>query len=46
MGPGRLPRYLILIRWGDFRVDLIGRVQIIAAVALVLALVGWKILVF
>ena len=42
----RLPRYLILIRWGAFRVDLVGRNQVIAALTLVAAIVGLKILVF
>jgi hypothetical protein len=42
----RLPKYLILIRWGAFRVDLVGRIQVIAALALAAAIVGLKVLVF
>jgi len=42
----RLPRYLILIRWGAFRLDLVGRIQVIAALTLAAAIVGLKILVF
>jgi hypothetical protein len=42
----RLPKYLILIRWGAFRVDLVGRIQVIAALTLAAAIVGLKILVF
>ena len=42
----RLPRHVILIRWGAFRVDLVGRVQVTAAITLVAAIVGLKILVF
>ena len=29
MSVNRLPKYLILIRWGAFRVDLVGRMQVI-----------------
>jgi hypothetical protein len=42
----RLPKYLILIRWGAFRVDLVGRIQIITALTLAAVFVGLKILVF
>ena len=46
MSVNRLPKYLILIRWGAFRVDLVGRMQVIAALTLAAAIVGLKILVF
>ena len=46
MSLSRLPRYLILIRWGAFRLDLVGRIQVIAALTLAAAIVGLKILVF
>ena len=46
MSVNRLPKYLILIRWGAFRVDLVGRIQVIAALTLAAAIVGLKILVF
>jgi hypothetical protein len=36
----------VLIRWGTFRFDLVGRLPILAAVTLIAALVGVKILVF
>lgn len=42
----KLPKYAVLIRWGTFRIDLVGRLPILAAVTLVVALLGVKILVF
>lgn len=42
----KLPKYAALIRWGTFRFDLVGRLPILAAVTLIAALVGVKILVF
>ena len=46
MSVSRLPKYLILVRWGGFRVDLVGRTQVIAALTLAAAIIGLKILVF
>lgn len=46
MNADKLPRYLILIRWGTFRLDLVGRIQIIAVVTVVAATIGLKLLVF
>ncbi len=46
MNPERLPKYLVLIRWGSFRLDLVGRVQIIAAVTLVATFIGLKFYIF
>jgi hypothetical protein len=46
MDRAKLPKYAVLIRWGTFRVDLVGRLPILAAVTLIAALVGVKILVF
>jgi hypothetical protein len=46
VGVSRRPKYLILIRWGAFRVDLVGRIQVAAALTLAAAIVGLKILVF
>jgi hypothetical protein len=42
----KLPKYLILIRWDTFRLDLVGRAQIIGAIALAAALIGLKIFMF
>ena len=44
MTPEKLPKYVVLIRWGGFRLELIGRVQILAAAGIVGALVGIKLL--
>jgi hypothetical protein len=44
MNPERLPKYVVLIRWGTFRLDLVGRLQIIAAATLIASIVGLKIL--
>jgi hypothetical protein len=41
----KLPKY-VLIRWGTFRVDLVGRLPILAAATLIATLVGVKLLVF
>lgn len=46
MSSAKLPKYAVLIRWGTFRLDLVGRLPILAAVTLIAALVGRKILVF
>jgi hypothetical protein len=43
MIPEKLPKYLVLIRWGTFRLDLVGRLQIIAAATLIAAIVGLRI---
>jgi len=42
MSPSNLPRHSVFIRWGTFRLDLVGRVQIIAAVSFVMALFGLR----
>jgi hypothetical protein len=46
MNPDKLPKYAILIRWDTFRLDLVGRTQIIGAITLAAILIGLKILVF
>jgi len=46
MTPDKIPRYAVLIRWGTFRLDLVGRPQIIAAIMLLTALIGLKVFVF
>jgi hypothetical protein len=46
MIPQKLPKYAVLVRWGTFRLDLVGRVQIVGAVAIIAALIGLKVLVF
>lgn len=46
MIPEKLPKYVILIRWGTFRLDLVGRLQIIAALAAIAGLLGLKMLLF
>ncbi|MGB7101565.1 MAG: hypothetical protein WBD95_22710 [Xanthobacteraceae bacterium] len=43
MIPEKLPKYIVLIRWNAFRLDLVGRFQIIAAITLVAALIGLKV---
>jgi hypothetical protein len=45
-GSRQAAQYAVLIRWGTFRFDLVGRLLILTAVTLIAALVGWKILVF
>jgi hypothetical protein len=41
--PEKLPKYVILIRWGTFRVDLVGRIQIAIAATALAALFGLKL---
>lgn len=36
-------KYAVLIRWGKFRLDLIGRTQILAALTLLATLIGLKL---
>jgi hypothetical protein len=43
MNSERLPKYLVLIRWGTFRIDLVGRGQILAALALCAAAIGLRL---
>ncbi len=43
MIPDKLPKYAILIRWGNFRIDLVGRVQIAVAATLIAALLGLRL---
>lgn len=44
--PDTLPKYLVFIRWDAFRLDLVGRVQIIAAITLAAALIGLRVFAF
>jgi hypothetical protein len=46
MNRAKLPKYAVLIRWGTFRLDLVGRLPILAAATLVAALMGVRLLVF
>jgi hypothetical protein len=46
MNSNRMPRYAVLVRWGAFRLDLIGRIQIVAAVTVLAAIVGLKLFIF
>ncbi len=46
MNCAKLPKYAVLIRWGRFRLDLVGRLPILGAMTLLAALVGVKMLVF
>jgi hypothetical protein len=41
--PHKLPRHVILIRWGTFRLDVVGRFQIIGIVTLVAGLIGLRL---
>jgi hypothetical protein len=41
--PKRPQKYAVLIRWGTFRLDLVGRVQILSAITILAALIGVKI---
>jgi hypothetical protein len=43
MVPNKLPKHVILIRWGTFRLDLVGRIQILGAAGLVAVLAGLKV---
>jgi hypothetical protein len=43
MTPDKLPKHIVLIRWGTFRLDLIGRGQILAALALCAAVIGLRL---
>jgi hypothetical protein len=45
MVPEKLPEYVILVRWGTFRLDLVGRGQIIVAIMLMAAVIGLRMLV-
>lgn len=44
MIPDNLPKHAILVRWGTFRLDLVGRAQIIAAAAFIAAVIGLRLL--
>jgi hypothetical protein len=44
--PEKLPKHVMLIRWGTFRLDLVGRLQIIAALTGIAGLLGLKMLLF
>ena len=46
MNPNRLPRYVVLIRWGTFRIDLVGRLQIIGAITLAAAIIGLRVFIW
>ena len=46
MKQDKLPKYVILIRWDKFRLDLVGRAQIVGAIGLIAAMIGLKVLVF
>jgi hypothetical protein len=43
MIPENLPKYAVLIRWGTFRLDLVGKVQIAIAATIVATIVGLKL---
>ncbi len=43
MIPEKLPKHAVLIRWGTFRLDLVGRLQILAAIAAIVGFLGLKI---
>jgi hypothetical protein len=44
--PKRSQKYAVLIRWGTFRPDLVGRLQIIGAITAVTALIGLTVILF
>jgi hypothetical protein len=44
MIPEKLPKHVVLIRWGTFRLDLIGRMQIIGAAVVIATIIGLKVL--
>jgi hypothetical protein len=46
MKPERSPRYVVLIRWGTFRLELVGRTQITIAATVVAALLGARFYFF
>jgi len=46
MLPQRLPKYVILIRLGTFRLDLVGKAQIAIASTIFAALVGARLYFF
>jgi hypothetical protein len=46
MNPNRLPRHVVLIRWGTFRLDLVGRLQIIGTVTLIAGLIGLRVFIW
>jgi hypothetical protein len=43
--PNNLPKFVILIRLGNFRLDLVGRMQIAIAASLIAMLLGFRLLV-
>jgi hypothetical protein len=43
--PNNLPKFVILIRLGNFRLDLVGRMQIVIAASLIAMLLGFRLLV-
>jgi hypothetical protein len=42
MNPERLPKHVVLIRWGTFRLELVGRGQILAMLALCASAIGLR----
>jgi hypothetical protein len=46
MTPDKLPKYAVLIRWDKFRLDLVGRLQIIGAVTLIAGLIGLRVFIW
>jgi hypothetical protein len=46
MTPEKLPKYAILIRWGTFRLDLVGRTQIAIGTTVIAALLGARFYFF
>jgi hypothetical protein len=46
MNPERLPRHIVLIRWGTFRLELVGRTQIAIGATVLAALFGARFYFF
>jgi hypothetical protein len=45
MLPDKLPKYVILIRWNRFRLDLVGRGQIVTVITIVAAVLALRLFV-
>lgn len=42
MSPDKLPKYVILVRWGTFKLDLVGKLQILAVTSIIAGIFGLK----
>lgn len=46
MIPEKLPRHIVLVRWGTFRLEIVGRMQIAIGATVLAALIGLRFYFF